>query len=156
MSQQVFSQKGKRQSGIKDVFHEDHVHVPQWRNYIFDELYLAACLFFGAVAADGYEIKSSIQLDLTGQVSKKKAGTFQHADEYDRLAGEILTDLLSDTANSISDFVAAQQDFHRSALRTDCLTNQGKLPPTGVMHARRYWRGFNVLPKDSGQCLWCG
>ena len=113
----------QRQSSVEDVFDEDHVAVGKGLVQIFGQTYFAervpggvpGRIFLGdgavSVAGNSDEIERGVERDLAGEVAEENSRSFENADEDDRLAGEIASDLLSHLGDALGDGFAGEHYF---------------------------------------------
>src|SRR5262249_45353134 len=84
----------------------------QRSGYVLDELHLTGCNFLCAVAADGNEIESGVQVDLPRQVAQEQASPLQDSHQDHGLSGKILADLLPHSGHGSGNLLALEKDFH--------------------------------------------
>src|SRR4051794_21817640 len=81
---ELFEQKAQRQSGVENVFDDDHVLSFDWLIHIFVQLNFATRAGGAAVTRYADEVEGGIKLYLSCQVAKENGRALQYTDEQDR------------------------------------------------------------------------
>src|SRR5205085_12396346 len=89
---------------------EDNVAIGDGLVKVFGEAHFPAGTRAVAIAGDADEVEGGVELDVPRQVAEEDAGSLEHADKDDGLAGKIVGDLRPQLGNTLGDLLATEQD----------------------------------------------
>src|SRR5579862_3860990 len=107
---QVLAQVRESETGVDDVFHDQHVPVGEIDVEVLHDPHDAAGARRGAVRRHRHEVELHREVDRPGEIGHEHAGALENADQQGRMPGVVGREVLAQLADALLEVVLVDDD----------------------------------------------